>query len=521
MIGGNSVTSQGKPLVLTILDGWGLRDKAEGNAIACAWVPNYHRLWDAYPHTTLNASEEAVGLPEGQMGNSEVGHLNMGAGRVVFQEFTRITRAIRDKSFFENLVLLKAMEHAKANNSSLHLLGLLSDGGVHSHLDHLFALLEMARRQGLTKVYVHCFLDGRDVPPANAKEYILLLQQKFKELGFGAVATVMGRFYAMDRDKRWDRVDRAYRAMVYGEGIKAPLAQVAVEQSYDKRITDEFVEPTVIVDEAGNPKGTVQTGDSIIFYNFRADRAREITRAFVDEDFSGFDRGNNPPQVHYVCMTQYDATIQAPVAFPPQNLNQTLGQVLADRGLKQLRIAETEKYAHVTFFFNGGVEEPNPGEDRILIPSPQVATYNLQPQMSAYEVTAAVIDKIKSGIYDVIILNYANPDMVGHTGMMEAAEKAVEVVDECLGKVVEAVQEQGGITLITADHGNVECMIDEKTGEPLTAHTTDQVPFILVADQLKSAPLRSGALEDIAPTMLYLLGLEKPQEMTGNNLIIL
>lgn len=512
--------SRARPLVLTILDGWGLCDTREGNAIMCAFLPNYSRLLATYPHTVLHASGESVGLPEGQMGNSEVGHLNIGAGRVVFQELTRINRTIRDKSFFQNSVLLDAFRQAKEKGTGVHLMGLLSDGGVHSHITHLSALLDMACQQGVEKVYLHCFLDGRDVSPANAKEYVAEVQGKMKELGFGAIATVMGRFYGMDRDRRWERVEKAYRAMIYGEGLKAPLAQVAVEQSYEKRMTDEFVEPTVIVDEKGNPRGMIQPGDSVIFYNFRADRAREITRAFTDENFTGFDRGAHPPQVHYVCMTQYDATIQAPVAFLPQNLDRTLGQVLAAHQLKQLRIAETEKYAHVTFFFNGGVEDPNEGEDRLLIPSPKVATYNLQPEMSAYEVTEAVVDRIKSGVYDVVVLNYANPDMVGHTGMMDATIKAVEVVDECLGKVLEAVRQQGGDMIITADHGNAESMIDPSTGEPQTAHTTDQVPFILVKDDMASVQLKKGALQDVAPTMLRLLGLEKPVEMTGESLII-
>lgn len=509
-----------KPLVLTILDGWGICDEVKGNAIMCAWLPNYNKLWTEYPHTTLNASGEAVGLPEGQMGNSEVGHLNIGAGRVVFQELTRLNRGLKDGSFLQNPVLIEAFRQAKENNKSVHLMGLLSDGGVHSHINHLFGLLDMARQQDLKKIYLHCFLDGRDVPPANAKEYIASTERKLKEVGFGTIATVMGRFYAMDRDQRWDRVEKAYQAMVYGEGIKAPFAQVAVEQSYEKRLTDEFVEPTVIVDEKGQPKGKIASGDSIIFYNFRADRAREITRAFTDSDFAGFERGENPPQVHYVCMTQYDATINAPVAFPPQNLDNTLGQVLADYGLKQLRIAETEKYAHVTFFFNGGVEEPNAGEDRVLIPSPKVATYNLQPEMSAHEVTKTVIEKIDSGVYDVIVLNYANPDMVGHTGIMDACVKAVETVDECLGKLVEAVKKQGGALIITADHGNAEAMIDPETGEPQTAHTTDKVPFILVRDGITGVKLRDeGALYDVAPTMLELLGIAKPKEMMGQSLI--
>ncbi|MGI6065868.1 MAG: 2,3-bisphosphoglycerate-independent phosphoglycerate mutase [Bacillota bacterium] len=512
---------KGKPLLLAILDGWGWREEAYGNAIKQAQVSTYSELWNRYPHTFLKASGEAVGLPEGQMGNSEVGHLNIGAGRVVFQEFTRINRAIRDKSIFSNPALVWAMQEAKKSNKALHLLGLLSDGGVHSHINQLFALLDMAAKIELRDVFVHCFLDGRDVPPANAKEYIAALTDKFKALGFGKIATVMGRYYAMDRDQRWDRVARAYKAMVYGEGLKASLPKVAVEQSYDKRVTDEFVEPTVIVDESGSPQATINTGDSVIFYNFRADRAREITRAFVDEEFTGFDRGENPPRVNYVCMTQYDKTIDAPVAFPPQNLSNTLGQVLAEKGLKQLRIAETEKYAHVTFFFNGGVEEPHEGEERILIPSPKVATYNLKPEMSAFEVTEAVMEKIVSGNYDVIILNFANPDMVGHTGIMEATIKAVQAIDNCLGKVASAIKAQGGTLIITADHGNAEFMLEEGTGEPHTAHTCDLVPFILVQDTLRDVKLRTdGALEDVAPTMLELLKIEKPEEMSGTSLIM-
>lgn len=510
----------GKPLVLTILDGWGVCDAVEGNAIACAAPPNYNKLWNTYPHTVLTASGEAVGLPEGQMGNSEVGHLNIGAGRVVYQELTRINLAIKNESFFQNPVLLDAINLAKEKDRGVHLMGLLSDGGVHSHIDHLFGLLDMAAQQDVKKVYLHCFLDGRDVPPSNAMEYIRKVQKKLKELGMGTVSTVMGRFYAMDRDQRWDRVEKAYQAMVYGVGVKALFPQVAVEQSYEKRVTDEFVEPTVIVDEKGQPKGLIESGDTLIFYNFRSDRAREITRAFTEHDFNFFDRGENPPQVHYVCLTQYDVRIKAPVVFPPQNLNNTLGQVLANHGLKQLRIAETEKYAHVTFFFNGGVEAPNIGEDRVLIPSPRIATYNLQPEMSAYQVTKNVIEKIESGIYDVIVLNYANTDMVGHTGIMEAAIKAVGAVDQCLGLLLQSVKEQGGSMIITADHGNAEAMIDLETGEPLTAHNTDKVPFIMVNDDLISKKLKKdGALCDIAPTMLEILGLEVPEEMMGKSLI--
>ncbi|NPV27236.1 MAG: 2,3-bisphosphoglycerate-independent phosphoglycerate mutase [Firmicutes bacterium] len=503
-----------------ILDGWGESSSHQGNAITLAQIPNYHRLKQEYPYTTLEASGEAVGLPGGQMGNSEVGHLNIGAGRVVYQELTRIDRAIKSGEFFANPVLIAAMDQVAQKKTALHLMGLLSDGGVHSHIEHLFALLKMAKERGLTRVWVHTFLDGRDVPPANAQEYIDALEARMRTLGVGAIATVMGRFYAMDRDKRWERVEKAYDAMVRGQGVhQATFAQVAVQQSYERRVTDEFVEPTVIVDEQGKPRATVQDGDAIIFFNFRADRAREITRAFVDRDFDGFKR-QKWPRTHYVCMTQYDVQIQAPVAFPPQNLENTLGEVLAKHGLKQLRIAETEKYAHVTFFFNGGVEEPNPGEDRILIPSPKVATYNLKPEMSALEVTERVIREIEADRYDVIILNYANPDMVGHTGILDAAVQAITVVDQCLGQVVEAVLARGGKVMITADHGNVEEMIDPKTGQPHTAHTLGRVPFILVDPERRQVKLRSGALEDIAPTILQLLGIPKPAEMTGESLII-
>ena len=507
------------PLALIILDGWGISERNEGNAIATAETPNYDNLLATFPHTKLGASGEDVGLPDGQMGNSEVGHLNIGAGRIVYQEFTRISKAIREGAFFNNDILSNAISRAKAGGNALHLIGLLSDGGVHSHITHLYALLEMAKNHSLEKVYVHALLDGRDVPPANGREYIEALEKKFDELGIGAVATVMGRYYAMDRDKRWERVERAYNAMAFGDGLQATLAVGAVAQSYEKGETDEFVQPTVIVGEDGQPAGTVQDGDTIIFYNFRPDRAREITRAFVDSDFTGFDRRPGFPKVHYVCMTQYDKTIETPVAFKPQVLTNTLGEVLSRHGLRQLRIAETEKYAHVTFFFNGGVEPPNPGEDRRLIPSPKVATYDLQPEMSAYGVTDAVLEEINADKYDVIILNYANPDMVGHTGVMDAAVKAVNVVDECLGRVISGVLQKGGRLLITADHGNAERMVDPDDGQPYTAHTTDPVPLIYIDNENKKAALQAGRLEDIAPTMLGLLGVDQPSEMTGRNLL--
>lgn len=508
-----------KPLFLMILDGWGCRDVSEGNAIAQGNIPNFKRLENDYPYTTLQASGEAVGLPRGQMGNSEVGHLNIGAGRVVYQELTRIFKGIQDGTLFKNSVLLEAMEHARLHNKGFHLIGLLSDGGVHSHIDHLFALLEMAKQQELKNVYIHVILDGRDVLPQSAKEYICRLEEKIKELELGKIASVSGRYYVMDRDERWERLEKGYQAIVYGEGKHAAGALSAVDFSYDTRVTDEFVLPTVIDDQDGNPVGKVQEGDSVVFYNFRSDRAREITRAFVDEEFSGFERPNRP-HVHFVCMTQYDETIPAPVAFPQQNLDNTLAEVLSDQGLRQLRIAETEKYAHVTFFFNGGLEEPYPREDRILIPSPKVATYNLQPEMSAGEITQAVLEKLREEVFDVIILNFANPDMVGHTGVFEATVKAVEVVDDCLGQIYEELKKMKATLLVTADHGNAEEKVDTKTLLPITAHSTNCVPFILVDDRFKGQTLRGGgALCDVAPTILKLLQIPIPQEMTGKSLI--
>ncbi|MCL6612487.1 MAG: 2,3-bisphosphoglycerate-independent phosphoglycerate mutase [Peptococcaceae bacterium] len=507
------------PLALIILDGWGLRDSRAGNAIAGASTPNMDSFLEKYPHTVISCSGEDVGLPGGQMGNSEVGHLNMGAGRIVYQELTRISKAIRDGDFFENEVLIRAVEHAHRNGSDLHLMGLLSDGGVHSHIDHLFALLELARRRQLDRVYVHCFLDGRDVPPDNAAEYITQLEEKIKELKTGRIATVTGRYYAMDRDRRWDRTRMAYRALVAGEGLKALSAGAAVRESYERGETDEFVRPTVIEDRDGSPVAVVKSGDAVIFFNFRPDRARQLTRAFVDRDFAGFDRDRPPDDLYFVCMTQYDKTIEAPVAFRPQRLKNTLGEVLSSAGIKQLRLAETEKYAHVTFFFNGGVETPYPGEERILIPSPRVATYDLKPEMSAPEVTEEFVAQLRFDRYKVIVMNYANPDMVGHTGDMEAAVRAVETVDRCLGRAVRAVLERDGVALITADHGNVEYMRDG-AGNPVTAHTTDPVPFILAGEQFKTAVLRPGRLEDVAPTILDLLGIPKPPEMTGSSLIL-
>jgi len=500
------------------MDGWGVGSRVEGNAIARANTPNMDSCLAGYPHCTLVCSGEAVGLPEGQMGNSEVGHLNIGAGRVVYQEFTRINRAVRDKSFFENEVLRESVKHVKEHGAALHLIGLLSDGGVHSHINHLLALLELAARENLRKVFVHAFLDGRDVPPANAKEYFTLLKAKLDELGFGAVATVTGRYYAMDRDRRWERVEQAYNAMVSGAGFRAETPFEAVDLGYGRGETDEFIRPTVITREDGRPVAGVSDGDAVIFYNFRPDRARELTRAFVDEDFDGFIRRGGCPKVHFTCMTLYDKTIAAPVAYKPQTLDNTLGQVLSDNGIVQLRLAETEKYAHVTFFFNGGVEAPNPGEERILIPSPQVATYDLKPEMSAIEVTDTFLKQLSTDKFGVIIMNYANADMVGHTGVMAAAVGAVETVDRCLGRVIPAVLEKNVTVLITADHGNADEMIDEN-GEVFTAHTTNPVPFLMIRRDAAGVSLRNGSLEDIAPTMLELLDIPKPREMTGRSLI--
>jgi len=506
-----------KPLALIILDGWGIGKSKKGNAIYVANKPNMEELMKKYPSTVIRTSGEDVGLPPGQMGNSEVGHLNLGAGRIVYQELTRISKSIENGDFFTNCVLQGAVSYVKERNSDLHLMGLLSDGGVHSHIEHLFALLELAHGEGLEKVFVHAFLDGRDVPPANAKKYIVALEEKCNEIKTGSVATVMGRYYAMDRDRRWDRTRKAYEAMAYGSGLKACSAVEALKAAYERGETDEFVVPTVIM-RNGDPVACIKEGDAVIFFNFRPDRARQITRAFVDRDFTGFNRGNNPPAVYFVCMTQYDKTIDAPVAFKPQKLVNTLGEVLSRHQLKQLRLAETEKYAHVTFFFNGGVEKPNPGEDRILVPSPKVPTYDQKPEMSAFEVTEVFLNKLAEDKYDVIIMNYANPDMVGHTGKMSAAVKAIEVVDKCVGRVVRALLEKKGTAIITADHGNAEEMLDEE-GKAHTAHTGNEVPFILVSESLMGVQLRPGRLEDVAPTVLDILGLPKPAEMTGRSLI--
>ena len=500
-----------KPIILIIMDGYGIAPP-EGNAIAAANKPNLDRIFSENPVTTIGASGMDVGLPDGQMGNSEVGHTNMGAGRVVYQELTRITKSIGDGDFFNNEALVEAVENCKANNSALHLMGLLSSGGVHSHNTHLYGLLELAKKSGLEKVYIHAFLDGRDVPPSSAKDFAEELVKKTEEIGVGKVATVAGRYYAMDRDNNWDRVEKAYSAMVYGEGVEGCCAVKAIGDSYKNEVTDEFVLPTVI-----DKEGTVKPNDSIVFFNFRPDRAREITRTFVDPDFKGFERRNGFFPVKFVCFTQYDATMpNVSVAFKPQSLVNTLGEYISSKDMTQLRIAETEKYAHVTFFFNGGVEKIYEGEDRILVNSPKVATYDLQPEMSAYEVTDKCVDAIKSGKYDMIILNFANCDMVGHTGIFEAAVKAVEAVDECVGKVTNAIAEMGGVSLITADHGNADKMFDED-GSPFTAHTTNPVPFCVVGYPCK---LREGGrLADIAPTMLEIMGLEQPAEMNGESII--
>ncbi len=500
-----------KPLAIIIMDGFGISPIVEGNAIAKAHKPNLERFWKNYPTTTLAASGLAVGLPRGQMGNSEVGHLNIGGGRIVYQDYTRISLAALQGTMAENEVLLQAME--KAKGARLHLIGLLSDGGVHSHNTHLYALLQMAAKMGLEKVYVHAVLDGRDVPPRSALGYLQELETKFQQIGTGKVATVSGRYYTMDRDKRWERVEKAYRCLTNGEGQRAATAREAVENGYLRGENDEFLLPTLI-----DEKGRVRDGDSIIFFNFRPDRAREITRAFVDRDFQGFSLKRM--LVFYTCMTQYDATLNAPIAFPAQNLDDTLGQVISHAGLRQLRIAETEKYAHVTYFFNGGKEEPNPGEDRALIPSPKVATYDLLPEMSAFLVRDEVIARIDSGKYDLIVLNFANPDMVGHTGIFEAAVQAVEVVDGCVGAVVDEMLRKGGAVLLTADHGNAEKMIDLTTGQPHTAHTTNPVPFTLIINDGQKYSLRQdGILADIAPTALELLHIPQPKAMDGKSLI--
>ncbi len=506
-----------KPLLLCIMDGFGLNPAENGNAIHMANTPNLDKLFASYPNTQLAASGMAVGLPDGQMGNSEVGHTNIGAGRIVYQELTRITKSIADGDFFENEALLAAVENCKQNGTALHIMGLLSDGGVHSHNTHIYAIAELAKRAGLKDVYVHCFLDGRDVPPASGKDFVQEMMDKLAEIGVGRVATVMGRYYAMDRDNRWDRVEKAYRAMVFGEGNEVACGVCAVANSYKEDVTDEFVVPAVVT-ENGEAIGKIREKDSVVFANFRPDRAREITRVFVDPDFDGFTRAYFP--VHFVCMTQYDKTMpNVDVAFKPQVLTNTLGEYLSKNGLSQLRIAETEKYAHVTFFFNGGVEKVSEGEERALINSPKVATYDLQPEMSAVEVTDTLMEKLDSLDLDVVILNFANCDMVGHTGIIECAVKAVETVDTCVGRVADKILSMGGAMLITADHGNADQMIDPETEGAFTAHTTFPVPFIVLG--CGDVKLREGGvLADIAPTMLDILDLPKPEEMTGTSIIV-
>lgn len=509
-----------KPTVLLILDGYGLNENPKGNAVAIAKTPVMDKLMTEYPFVKGNASGMAVGLPDGQMGNSEVGHLNMGAGRIVYQELTRITKEIQDGTFFENEELLAAVENVKKNDSALHCFGLLSDGGVHSHNTHLYGLLELAKRNGLEKVYVHCFLDGRDTPPASGKGYIEELQTKMKEIGVGEIGVVSGRYYAMDRDNNYDRVEKAYLALTKGEGVKGTDAAEAVQKSYDEGITDEFVVPTVM-EKDGAPVTTIKDGDSVVFFNFRPDRAREITRCFCDDDFKGFAR-EKKLDVKFVCFTEYDVTIpNKSVAFKKVEVTNTFGEYLAANHMKQARIAETEKYAHVTFFFNGGVEAPNEGEDRILVDSPKyVPTYDKKPRMSAYTVCDELCKAITSDQYDVIICNFANPDMVGHTGVQEAAVKAIEVIDECVGEVVEFIKEVDGQLFICADHGNAEQLIDYETGAPFTAHTTNPVPFIMVNADPAYKLREGGCLADIVPTLIELMGMEQPKEMTGKSLLV-
>ncbi len=501
-----------RPLVLCIMDGFGLRDEEFGNAIKAASTPNLDRLFNMYPFTTLGASGMSVGLPDGQMGNSEVGHTNMGAGRIVYQELTRITKEIEDGPFFENPALVTAIERAVDSSKAVHIMGLMSDGGVHSHMEHCFALIDMCGRMGAEKVFVHAFMDGRDVSPTSGAGYLKQLSDKLAQAGTGHIGVVSGRFYRMDRDNRWERISKAYDALVSGDAPLFPDPVSKMESNYENGETDEFTVPFIVTEGSA-----ISDGDSVIFFNFRPDRAREITRALVDRSFDGFSRTKKPEDLYYVCFTQYDATIEGvDIAFRPQSLDNTLGRFIADRGRRQLRIAETEKYAHVTFFFNGGVEEPNDGEDRSLIPSPKVATYDLKPEMSAYEVTDELFRRIDTGRYDVIILNYANCDMVGHTGVFEAAVKAVETVDECVGKLRERILKENGVLLITADHGNADYMINED-GSPFTAHTTNPVPFCVVNYPCKLR--KGGVLADIAPTMIQIMGERQPAEMTGKSLI--
>ncbi len=505
------------PVALIILDGFALRDETKGNAVAHAKKPNFDRYWNQFPHATLRADGEFVGLPEGQMGNSEVGHMNIGAGRVVYQSLTRVNVAIREGEFDKNETFINAMDHVKKNGTNLHLFGLLSDGGVHSHIDHMYALLKLAAKEGVKNVYVHGFLDGRDVGPQTAEKYIKATEEVMKETGVGEFATISGRYYSMDRDNRWERIEKCYRAMVYGEGPTYTNPMDCVEDNYKNGIFDEFVLPSVMTKEDGSPVATIQDDDAVIFYNFRPDRAIQISNVFTNEDFRGFDRGEKAPKnLHFVCFTHFSETVKGYVAFKPTNLDNTLGEVLSQNNLKQLRIAETEKYPHVTFFMSGGREAEFPGEERILIASPKVATYDLKPEMSAPEVTEALLNEIAADKFDAIILNYANPDMVGHSGMLEPTVKAIEAVDEGLGKVVDAILAKGGYAIITADHGNSDEVITME-GKPMTAHTTNPVPVIVTKEGIT---LRGdGKLADLAPTMLDLLNVEKPVEMTGDTLI--
>jgi 2,3-bisphosphoglycerate-independent phosphoglycerate mutase len=505
-----------RPVALIILDGFGLRDELRGNAVAAAHKPNFDRLRARFPFTTLGASGESVGLPDGQMGNSEVGHLNLGAGRVVYQELTRIGKSIQDGGFFANPALLGAAAHVKRQGTKLHIAGLLSDGGVHSHVDHLYALIELARREGVKDVCVHAITDGRDVLPTTGAGFARALQDRMRASGVGRIGTVAGRYYAMDRDKRWDRTAQAYNAMVRGQGAVARDPVQAIEDSYAQGVTDEFVKPVVIADGQGRPSGLIENGDAVVFFNFRPDRAVQLSLAFTDEKFGGFDRGQNPPQVYYVTMTRYTEAVRALVAYPPADLTQTFGEVVSAAGKRQLRIAETEKFPHVTYFFSGGREEPFAGEERVLIPSPKVATYDLQPEMSAPAVAEAAAERLASGELDAMILNFANPDMVGHTGVMEAAVKAVEAADAGLGRVMDAVLAQQGAAVILADHGNAETMIDPEAGGPCTTHTTNPVPCIVTVPGL--ALRTDGVLADVAPTLLALMGLAQPAEMTGRPL---
>ncbi len=509
--------SRPKPLVLIIMDGYGLRDEKKGNAIKQANTPNIDRLWNECPHTKLGASGLAVGLPDGQMGNSEVGHLNIGAGRTVYQDLTRISKSIEDGLFFNNEIFLNAIRYTKKEDKKLHLYGLLSDGGVHSHINHLFALLELAKKEGLEKVYIHAFLDGRDVAPESSIKYITMLQAKIDEIGVGQIATVQGRYYAMDRDNRWERTEKAYRAMVYAEGPHNVDPIKLIQESYDKGISDEFVIPTVIVKVDGQPITTISSGDAVIFFNFRPDRAIQISQAFTNRNFQEFERGENyPKNLYYVCLTQFSESIDSFVAYKPTNLDNTIGEVIKQNGLKQLRIAETEKYPHVTYFFSGGRENEYDGEIRILIPSPKVATYDLKPEMSADEITEALLKELDMDRYDVVILNYANCDMVGHSGKMLETIKAVETVDDNVGKIIDKINSKNGIAIITADHGNADLMSDTN-GNPVTAHSTSLVPLIITKQGLKLR--EGGTLADIAPTMLELLGIDIPAEMTGRSLI--